>query len=135
METVRSVILDTNSYSKLFVGDKSVEKDLTSAERVYISVIVLGELYHGFLKGKFLTKNEIKLYSFLKKPTVRVINVSFKTAKIYAEVKNKIWKKGSPIPTDDIWIAAHAIETNSTLITYDRHFLEIPGVKLWKDLR
>lgn len=132
---MKSVILDTNSYSKLLASDKKVEKYLTSADIVYVSVIVLGELYHGFLKGKLLNKNEAALNRFLKKSSVRIVNVSFNTAKIYSEVKNKIWKSGVPVPTDDIWIAAQTIETNSTLITYDKHFLKIPDVKLWKPLK
>ncbi len=132
---MKKITLDTNSYSKFFEGDNKILDELNKSILIFIPSIVLGELFHGFYRGNYLIKNEDRLNKFLNKPTVKITNVTLKTAKIYGEIKNKIWKKGYPIPTNDIWIAASAIETDSTLVTYDKHFLNIPGLKLWKEIK
>lgn len=139
MEVVRTkmkvITLDTNSYSRLLRGDTLVLKELNTSNIIYIPVVVLGELFHGFYRGNLLNKNEQRLNKFLSKPVVKIANVTAKTSKIYGEIKNLIWKKGHPIPTNDIWIAAIAIETDSTLVTYDKHFLSIPNLKLWNNIK
>lgn len=131
---MKKITLDTNSYSKFFEGDNKILDELNKSALIFVPSIVLGELFHGFYRGSSLTKNEDRLNRFLTKPSVKIASVSIKTAKIYGEIKNKIWKKGYPIPTNDIWIAACAIETNSVLVTYDKHFINIPSLKLWKGI-
>lgn len=131
---MKKITLDTNSYSKFFEGDNKILDELNKSILIFIPSIVLGELFHGFYRGSSLIKNKDRLNKFLNKPTVKITNVTLETAKIYGEIKNKIWKRGYPIPTNDIWIAACAIETNSTLVTYDKHFLNIPNLKLWSKI-
>jgi len=128
---VKKVLLDTNSYSLLLRGDQKVEREISSADTVFISVITLGELMYGFYDGGLLDKNLKLLAKFLKKSSVVVLKVNKKTSFIYGKIKFALRKKGTPIPENDIWIASQSVETDSVLITYDKHFLQIKGIKLY----
>lgn len=132
---MRQVLLDTNSYSGLFRGDRLVKQETDASKEVLMSVITIGELYAGFKKGNQEAKNQQILGRFIKNSKVRVVNIGLKTAQIYGNVKAALAEKGTPIPDNDIWIAAASLETKSTLITFDRHFLKVPGLKLWKELK
>lgn len=127
---MKKILLDTNSYTKYANGDRQVAKNIKQAELVYMSTIVLGELYAGFKGGTFETKNKANLNLFLSQPTVSIIKVSAKTAEIYGEVKNQLKNKGKLIPQNDMWIASHTLETDSILISFDQHFLEVSGLKI-----
>ena len=105
------------------------------AEITYTSVVVLGELFAGFKRGKREAENIEILNRFLGKISVVVTNVTRDTAIIYGELKNNLAKRGTPIPTNDIWIAAQAVETGSVLISFDKHFLKIPGLRIWDGLK
>ena len=129
------LLIDTNSYSRLYKGDKIIEERLSKAKEVLISVVSLGELYLGFREGTRRRENLIYLRKFLNKSSIRIVNVDQKTSDFYSQVKYELRRKGKPIPENDIWIAAQVIETRSTLVTYDRHFLAISGLKVWKGLK
>lgn len=126
------IVLDTNAYSEFMSGNQMVFDSITEAEYVYISTIVLGELYTGFRGGKRSAANKEDLKIFLNKDGVKIIDVTKETAEIFGEIKASLSKKGKMIPLNDIWIAAHAIETGSILITFDSHFKNIDGVRLWE---
>lgn len=132
---MKRLVLDTNSYSFLFKGDVVVEQELSSADRVLVSVITLGELYLGFSEGEKEKENLSDLSKFLRKRSVSVIEINKDTSVIYAKIKYYLRRKGIPIPDNDIWIAASAIETKAILITFDRHFLKVPSLKIWKELK
>jgi len=129
------ITLDSNAYTHLFKGDKKVEEEVSKAQSVYMSVIVIGELLAAFKGGKYHSKNKEQFERFLDKVIISIIDVGRETANIYGEVKYYLDKKGKPIPTNDLWIASHAIEAGSVLITYDKHFLKIPGLRIWDKLR
>lgn len=131
---MKRVLIDTNSYSFLLRGDRKVEREISSADRVYISVITLGELCLGFYEGRFFDRNLRDLTRFLGKSSVAVAGVNKKTSFIYGKIKYELRKKGRPLPENDIWIASQSVETDSVLITYDHHFSHIKGIKLWKSL-
>ncbi len=99
-----------------------------------MSVFMLGELYAGFKGGKKEPQNKGVLKKFLQKPTVRILNANHETSQIFGEIKNALKKAGNPIPINDVWIAAHAVETGSVLITYDRHFRKVAGLRLWDQI-
>lgn len=128
-------LIDTNSYSRLHKGDVKVEEEISKAKEVLVSAVTLGELHLGFLEGTKRRSNLYFLKKFLQKPSVRILQVGKKTSAIYAKVKFQLRKKGTPIPENDIWIAAQVIETGAALVTYDSHFLEIPRLKVWKNLK
>ena len=128
---MKKVILDTNAYSALFQGDEKVLDAIGSADVVFVSVIVLGELFAGFCGGSQESANRKRLNKFLSKPTVRILQVSKETAEIFGTVKHQLKSAGTPIPLNDVWIAAHALENGASLITLDRHFNKVPGIRLF----
>jgi len=129
---MNTIILDTNAYSFLIEGDRKILKIVDKADFVYLSVIALGELLIGFETGNKAPENLATLKQFLSKPVVKVVSVTRNTSRLYAKIAVGLNKKGIPIPTNDIWIAAQTFETESTLITYDSHFLSIPTLKVWE---
>ena len=128
---MKKILLDTNAISSLFRGDKKVLEEIIEADRVYISIFVLGELFSGFKGGNKENENYLLIKDFISKSTVKTINGTMETAEIFSEIKNKLKVNGTPLPINDIWIAAHSIETGSVLITYDKHFDEISGLRKW----
>lgn len=128
---MKKVLLDTNAFSALFKGDNSVFDVIVESERVFVSIFVLGELFTGFKGGKKEKENRKILNDFLSKSSVRLIDATRETAEIFSEIKNKLRLTGTPVPINDIWIAAHVIETGSVLITFDKHFIKIAGLRIW----
>ena len=121
-----NVLLDTSAYSALQRGHQPVLDVLRRSEIVAVSAVVLGELYSGFRAGNRWAENTAQLAQFQSKPSVRVLNVTEETALRYAEVDVYLRKKGRPIPRNDVWIAAVALEHGLQLLTLDAHFREIP---------
>jgi tRNA(fMet)-specific endonuclease VapC len=131
---MRAVLLDTNAYARYLRGDPRVLEALAGAGLVYMSVIVLGELYAGFRQGSMEKENRQTLETFLGKPAVRVLETTRETADYFGLIKSSLKKAGQPLPANDIWIAAHALETGSVLVTYDVHFKVVPGLRAWPEL-
>jgi tRNA(fMet)-specific endonuclease VapC len=128
---MKRIVIDTNAYIKLLAGTTEVLDAITIAEVVYMTIFVLGELYAGFKGGSKEHPNRKILNRFLNRSTVKILNATSETAEVFAEVKNKLKKTGRPIPINDVWIAAHALETGSVLVTYDKHFKFIDGLRVW----
>lgn len=128
---MKAIIIDTSAYSRFLGGDESVLEMLAVAETVYLSTIVLGELLAGFRGGSKLQENRAQLSDFLHKPTVRALEVSTETAEVFGLVKDTLKRAGTPIPINDVWIAAQAIETGSVIASFDEHFKRVPGLRLW----
>jgi len=97
-----------------------------------VNAIVLGELYYGFKNGSKENENRTQLTDFLAKPTVKISYPTQDTAEILAEIKMELKRAGTPVPVNDIWIAALSRETGSWLVTYDKHFENISGLLLKK---
>ena len=131
---MRRVLLDTNAYARFFGGDEAVLGALGEAETVFLSVIVMGELFAGFHGGSKVKENRDQLSRFLAKPTVQELAVTAETAEVFGEVKETLKRAGTPIPMNDVWIAAQAIESGSVVVTYDEHFRKVPGLRLWGGL-
>lgn len=131
---MRKIILDTNAYVGFLKGDEKVLAYLAQAACVYMPVFVLGELFAGFRAGKKEKENKKNLQRFLSKSTVSILEATMETAEIFGLIKDSLRKSGTPLPVNDVWIGAHALETGSVLVTYDRHFSAIPGLRLWDEL-
>jgi predicted nucleic acid-binding protein len=129
------ILLDTNAYSEFMSGNKLVFDYIIEAEEIYLSTVMIGELFAGFQGGKKYIKNKEELKSFINKDGVKIKNVSIETAEIFGEIKFELSKKGKMIPLNDIWIAAHTIETGSKIITFDSHFKQINGLRIWEELK
>ncbi len=125
------ILLDTSAYVRLLAGDKKILDVLAAADKVYMSVFVLGELEAGFRAGSKRAENRRDLGRFLEKPSVSVLEASRETAEVFGMVKDALRRAGRPIPTNDVWIAAHTLETGAMLVTYDGHFRDVPGLRLW----
>ena len=128
---MKKILLDTNGYTALMTGDKNVLTALAEADKVYLSIFVIGELYFGFNNGNREKKNREVLTQFLKKQTVKIIHTTMETAEIFGRLKTNLKRKGTPIPINDLWIASQAIETGSFLLTFDSHFQNIQGLLLY----
>jgi tRNA(fMet)-specific endonuclease VapC len=128
---MKKILLDTNAYTRFLAGDERVLEAMQKAETVYIPVIVIAELLFGFRGGTRRAENQGMLDKFLHKSTVFVLDVTAETAEIFSELQYNLKKDGNPIPVNDVWIAACAVESGSVVITYDNHFRKIPGVRLW----
>ena len=128
---MKRVLLDTNAYTHLLAGNDSVLDAISEADQVYLSVFVMGELLAGFRGGNKFVENRNILKIFIQKPTVALLNATEETADIFGQIKTELRQAGTPIPINDIWIAAHAIETGAVLISYDHHFSKIPGLRRW----
>jgi tRNA(fMet)-specific endonuclease VapC len=131
---MKKILLDTNAYVRFLRGDEKVLGYLAQADTVYMSVFVLGELMAGFRGGAKKKANRRLLERFLLKSTVTVHDATMETADIFGLVMAALRKSGTPIPINDIWIAAHALETGSILVTYDDHFASVPGLRLWDEM-
>lgn len=125
------VLLDTNAYSGFMSGNRQVFDYIVEAETVFLSTVMIGELFAGFLGGSRQKQNKEELKLFLSKEGVKVLNVTMETAEIFGEIKAELKRKGAMIPLNDIWIAAHALETGSKVITFDSHFRQISGLRMW----
>ncbi len=131
---MKKILLDTNAFTRFLAGDEKVLSYLGRADKVFMSVFALGELFAGFRAGGKEKQNIQILERFLQKSTVNVLEASKDTAEIFGFIKDALRKSGKPIPINDIWITAHALETGSVLITYDSHFLGVPGLRVWDEL-
>lgn len=101
-------------------------KFLGNASEVWLPLVVLGEIKAGFQGGSHYRRNELLLAQFMAKPTVGVLMPGSETAEHYARLFIQMKRAGTPIPDNDLWIAAAALEHNLTLVTRDRHFSRIP---------
>lgn len=128
---MRRFLLDTKAYGRFFGGDQRVLDVLGEAETVYLSVVVMGELHAGFRGGSRDRENRGQLSQFLAKPSVAELAVTAETAEVFGEVKDALRRAGTPIPMNDVWIAAQAIESGSVVVTFDEHFGKVPGLRLW----
>lgn len=122
------ILLDTNAYAAFKRGDEEAVGILRLAERIGISVIVLGELLSGFAIGRREATNRRELSAFLDSPRARVLAVDDDTAGHYARIYRGLKRKGKPIPTNDLWIAATAMQHGAAVFTYDRHFASVDGL-------
>ena len=129
---MKKIVLDTNCYTAFLAGDARVLAALAGAEIVFLSVFVLGELFAGVKGGSREAANREFLERFLKKPTVQVLHATAETAAVFGQLKAALKKAGTPLPINDVWIAAHAVETGATLVSYDNHFEKIIGLKIWQ---
>lgn len=125
---MRPILLDTNAYSAFKLGDPSILDIITHAEIIGMSPIVLGELLGGFDSGNKAKKNREELQQFLSSSRIRIYPVTNDTANFYSQIYVALKNKGNPIPTNDMWIAAHSMEYGCALCTYDKHFKAIEGI-------
>lgn len=124
------LLLDTTAYSAMRRGDRRLVEPLAEASEIVLTPVVVGELIYGFVGGRLEDQNRRLLREFLESHRVRVVSVDEETAERYAAIRDYLRKKGTPIPTNDLWIAASAAQHGLKLLCLDRHFKEVPQVLL-----
>ena len=125
---MKQILIDTNIYTHALKGDQDTVAILRKALEIAICSISIGELLSGFKGGKREKKNREELAEFLDAPRVRIYAVDEDTAEYYATILDNLRKKGTPIPTNDIWIASVAFQHGFPLLTKDQHFKHIDGL-------
>ncbi|MGQ0814374.1 MAG: type II toxin-antitoxin system VapC family toxin [Gemmatimonadota bacterium] len=118
--------LDTNRYVDFCRGAADVITMLEHAEAVYIPLVVVGELRAGFAVGSKGARNERTLRRFLMQDGVSVVFADEQTTHHYASVYRQLRVQGTPIPTNDMWIAALVLQHDLVLYARDRHFDHLP---------
>lgn len=123
-----TLLLDTNAYSALMRGHRDVAARVRETDRVLLSPVVAAELLFGFRLGSRFEENSARFEAFLASPYVDSISVTQTTADRFARIAAALRTKGKPIPTNDLWIAAQALETGADLLSSDQHFAAIDGL-------
>lgn len=126
---MRPILLDTNAYTAFMRGEPEVVEVVARAGRIYLTSIVLGELLAGFSAGTREPKNRAELARFIESPRVEVLPVTAETADSYALIWLSLRRKGQPIPSNDLWIAACTMQHGAALLTRDAHFTHIEGLR------
>jgi tRNA(fMet)-specific endonuclease VapC len=119
---MRAILIDTNAYAAFKNGVAEAVRIISHAPLIGISTIVLGELRSGFAFGSREAVNLQELAEFLASKRVRIIPLDQETARCYADVYRGLRQKGKPIPTNDMWIAASALQHGLAVFSYDGHF-------------
>jgi tRNA(fMet)-specific endonuclease VapC len=126
---VDNILIDTNAYASFKRGDIAAVEIIRSSPFIGINSTVLGELLSGFVVGNREPLNRRELKEFLQSSRVKIIAVDHETAEHYADIYKELRQKGRPIPTNDLWIAATAVQYNLTVFTYDEHFKAVSGIR------
>lgn len=121
-------LLDTNIIIALFAQDTEVKDRLQSEIEIYMPVIVVGELFFGLHKSKYYARNIQRIEEFLQ--AVTILNCDETTARHYGTIKQDLKRKGTPIPDNDIWIAAIAKQHDLTLVSRDSHFEKVSDLAI-----
>jgi tRNA(fMet)-specific endonuclease VapC len=120
------VILDTNGLSALAEGESALEPILRKAAELAIPVIVLGEYRYGISQSRNRTRYEHWLAQYL--PSFRILDVDERTTISYSGVRSELKKAATPIPSNDVWIAALCRQHSLPLLSRDRHFDAVSGI-------
>lgn len=120
------MIIDTNALSAFFDGDSAVVDRFSQAHSIYLPVIVLGEYRFGLRGSAQRALRESHLNGFCR--SCQVLGILESTTAHYATIRHHLRIHGRPIPENDIWIAALALEFNLPILSRDRHFDQVPGV-------
>ena len=124
--------IDTNIYSGFLRGDRTAADALETAHEIHLPLIVVAELLAGFVLGTRKAANRDRLAQFMASPRVLVMKPDERTADHYADIYATLRKRGTPIPTNDLWIAALARQQRLPLFSFDQHFSVVPGLALHK---
>ncbi len=125
---MKKVVIDTNVYGAFKAGEPDVVKWFALPESILVCTMVLGELLAGFKRGARERINRDELEVFLDTPRVSVVTADEETAEFYSQVFKALRTKGRPIPANDMWIAASALQHGAAVCSIDSHFSHIDGL-------
>ena len=127
---IKRVLIDTNIYIEFLRGDENINNILSSADLIAFSVISIGEMLAGFKIWSDEKKYLNELDEFLYSPRLIIYDIDSETSEFYAKIYNELRTAGNPIPTNDMWIAALALQHGIKFLTNDRHFVKVAGLFL-----
>jgi tRNA(fMet)-specific endonuclease VapC len=127
-DTIDRLVLDTSAYSRLRAGDPRAIAVVAEAPLVLVPAVVLGELEAAFELGGRPVENRARLAEFLAEPFVLQVNVTPTVARRYGQLFAALRRAGTPIPVNDIWIAALTLEQDGHLLTFDTDFERVPSL-------
>jgi tRNA(fMet)-specific endonuclease VapC len=127
---VKEVSIDTNTYSALTDGNAHITSLLSSVDRLIFPFIVIAELLAGFRNGSREKRNREQLFQLLASNTSDIIYADMQTSEHYASIFAKLRGKGRMIPTNDMWIAAIALQHGLPLCTLDSDFDHVDGLTI-----
>ena len=122
------IAIDTNRYRDFCAGVTDVVESFARADIIVVTHVLLAELRAGFLCGTCASRNERILIAFLNRPRIRVIFPDETTTHHYARLFKQLRAQGTPIPTNDIWIAALVLQHDLILYSRDEHFERLPQI-------
>jgi len=122
------ILLDTSAYVGFKRNKSEIVEAIVGAELILFSTVVLGELLFGFRNGSRFKENLADLNHFMEHEAVETVSVGKISADRYSRIAAQLRQQGTPIPTNDIWIAAQTMEHGAELITTDEHFEKINGL-------
>ncbi len=131
---MKRILIDTNAYAAFKKNDPRALQIIRTVEYIGINIVVLGELLGGFKGGSKESKNKKELEQFLDSPRVYIIQMDEETAEFYAKIYWDLKRKGKPIPSNDMWVAASTMRHGLSLFTYDEHFSDIGGLILFNEV-
>jgi tRNA(fMet)-specific endonuclease VapC len=127
---ISNLCLDTNTYSAFLAGKSTAIKRISQADHIWLPAPVLGELRAGFAKGSKTAENELLLQEFSASQHVHIIAIDEEVTRCYAKIFDQLRKDGTPIPTNDLWIAACVMHAGFPLYSLDAHFKHVQGIDL-----
>ncbi len=121
------MILDTNAVSALFEGDRALARVLAGSAKHELPAVVVGEYRYGLVRSRHRRALTRLLEELIAESVV--LEVGLATAEAYAVVRDRLRRKGRPLPENDVWIAALAIEHGLDVVSRDAHFDEVEGLR------
>jgi predicted nucleic acid-binding protein len=125
---MKRILVDTSAYSAFMRGSQTIGNAIRAADEIVLNAVVLGELRSGFSRGDQQARNERELLSFLDSPRVSTVSIDDESSDRYAIILASLWIAGTPVPTNDIWIAASAMQHGLRVLTTDEHYLRITQI-------
>jgi tRNA(fMet)-specific endonuclease VapC len=122
------ILIDTSAYSAFLRGESEMKRSVQQADEIFLNPVVLGELLAGFMMGKHEKKNRAILQDFLSSSRVKIIEIDEETSERYAAIVKYLRARGAPLPTNDLWIAASAMQHGLKILTMDKYYVEIPQI-------
>jgi tRNA(fMet)-specific endonuclease VapC len=121
-------MIDTSAYAAFLRGHPGIKLSIQRADQIFLSPVVLGELLSGFMMGKNERRNRSILRDFLSSARVSLLEIDEETSERYAVILHHLRTRGAPVPTNDLWIAASAMQYGLKLLTTDKHYMGVPQI-------
>lgn len=125
---IKRILMDTSAYSAFLRGHAEIKLAIQRSDEIFFNPVIIGELLAGFAMGKHEKQNKAILSELLASPRIKLVGIDEETSERYAIIMKHLRKLGTPIPTNDLWIAACAMQHGLKVLTTDSHYLKAPQI-------